>query len=112
MESRGEQLGRQRFVLLRYISGKAGHGQGRALLLLMEDGGGLRIYTEKQWESGLDAGEREYLRELMKDWRGAGADRVPGLLDELAELTVGPLRTVESGWADAEKLARLVERFG
>jgi hypothetical protein len=110
MESGNEQPIRQRFVLLRYFSLKAGLGQGTDVLLVAA-GDELRIYTEKQWESDLDAGEREYLRELMKDWRGAGADRVGAILDELAELSVGPLRAVESGVADAEKLSLLVERF-
>jgi hypothetical protein len=108
MESGIEQPLRQRFVLLRYISGQAGQA---ALVLLVEDGGGLKIHTEERWEPGLDADEREYLRELMKDWRGARGDRVAAILDELGELSVGPLRAVESGMADTEKLARLMEPF-
>ena len=110
METRGEQPGRQRYVLLGYISGQESDGRGAALLL-MEDGGELRVYADKRWECGLDVDEREYVRELLKDWREAGAERVGAILDELAELSVGPLRAVESGWADAERLAQMVERF-
>ena len=80
-------------------------------MLLVEDGGGLKIHTEERWEPGLDADEREYLRELMEDWRGGSGERVAAILDELAELSVGPLRAVESGWADAGKLMRLMEPF-
>ena len=42
---------------------------------------------------------REYLWELLRDWRSA-AD-VAGLLDELAQLSIGHLRTVETGLLDA-----------
>ncbi|MGC8549405.1 MAG: hypothetical protein ACP5M4_06870 [Acidobacteriaceae bacterium] len=111
MESRMEPRGRQRYVLLRYMPGESGRGQRSALVLLTEDGGELKIFAEGRWESGLDAGEREYLRELMKDWRGARGDRVDAVLDELAELSVGPLRMVEAGVADAGTLARLMELF-
>ena len=111
MESGIGQPLRQRYVVVRYISGEAGQEQRTELLLLVEDGGTLKIHIKEGWESGFEPAEREYLRELMKDWRDASGDRVDAVLDELAELSVGPLRTVEAGVADAGKLARLMEPF-
>ncbi len=109
METGIDQPLRRRYVLLRYNSGQDDHGA--ALVLLVEEGGELKIYTEEQWEAGLDESGREYLRELMKDWRGARGERVAAILEELAELSIGPLRTVESGVADTGKLMRLMEPF-
>lgn len=87
------------------------NGCSQPSIVMSTGGGGLKVYAEERWESGLGAGEREYLSELMKDWRGARGERAAAILDELAELSVGPLRRVEAGVADAAQLARLMEPF-
>ena len=77
-------------------------------LLVAFDGVGLEIVVPFAWQSGVATGDREYLEELMTDWQGMAADEIPGLLQQLSELSIGPLRAVESGVLDSRKRDRLL----
>lgn len=98
-----------RFVLLCYNPGQENAG---IPVLILEDGPGLKVHVPPNWHAGLDANDREYLSELMSDWEEADSERVPGILRELSELSVGPLRLRDSGIADEPRRVDLLRNAG
>jgi len=76
-------------------------------VLIVEGEASLEVRLPINWKNGLHADDRDYLAELISDWQEAEADRMHGILDELSELCVGPLRARESGLADATRRAEL-----
>jgi hypothetical protein len=61
------------------------------------DRGHIQVTIKVGWEADFDPEEVEYLTELMRDWEDAETDRIPAIMGELAELSVGPLRTQRVG---------------
>jgi hypothetical protein len=70
-------------------------------ILVARKGTSLEVSLPAGWDATLSAEDREYLSELVSDWRNAKGDSVPVILRELAQLAVGPLRTVESNLLDS-----------
>jgi len=98
------------FVYLRFSPrSAAGPESGIPLLVALKDAT-LEVFIRSGWEDGVAAEDREYLEELMSDWRKLSAGAIPGLLEQLAELSVGPLRAIESGILDARKRTQLLEQ--
>jgi hypothetical protein len=71
---------------------------------------GLEVAIRRGWETAVDAEDREYLTGLMADWSGAVADEIPDLLQQLAELSIGPLQAVESGSMDSKRRDMLLDQ--
>lgn len=105
------QPGTHRFVLLRFGPEQEERPQAAIPLLIVQTGGKLSVHIEPQWESGFDRNDREYLSGLLDDWSDASEKEIPAILDQLSELSIGPLRAVESGVADSERLRTLLRQF-
>lgn len=69
-------------------------------ILVVRNGPSLEVSLPANWQEQLSGGDREYVSELVNDWRSANADSIPLLLRELSQLAVGPLRTIESNLLD------------
>lgn len=96
------------FVLLDY---RPGHGAGTGIpVLVMSGRSSVEVSVRREWEHGLAEAERDYLAELMREWRETEAAEIPELMRELAEISVGPLRTMEWGTADSGRRAALLQR--
>lgn len=105
------QHGQRRYVLLRFAPDRKGRSDTAIPLLLVQSAGKLNIHLVSQWESRVDPKDREYLTGLLDDWRAASAKAIPAILDQLSELSIGPLQAVESGIADPERLRTLLQQF-
>ena len=69
-------------------------------ILVVRSGPALEVSLPANWDAGLSPEDREYVSELINDWRNAQADCVPAILRELSQLAVGPLKTQESNLLD------------
>jgi hypothetical protein len=76
-------------------------------LLVIQNGPALEIVIRPDWHEGLGSEDREYLTELIGDWRRTTAAEIPALLQALGELSMGPLRTLESGATNSERFRAL-----
>jgi hypothetical protein len=77
---------------------------------VIQNGPALEIAIRPGWQEGLGSEDCEYLAELMGDWRRTNSMEMPALLQALAELSIGPLRTIESGLIDSERRGVLVKQ--
>jgi len=72
----------------------------------------LRLSILPDWESKVASEDREYLVELMDDWRLRAAAEPGELFDHVAAVTVGPLTPTESGIdGPDERLLQIVRTF-
>jgi hypothetical protein len=83
------------FVLLAYAPDGRTVGARSIPVLVLQRGPTVEVLLPPKWDAGMGLGSREYLSELIRDWEG-GSD-ADSLIRELSELSVGPLRTVETG---------------
>jgi hypothetical protein len=99
------------FVHLRYSPrwSDAGHPSGIPLLVI-QAGPGLEIVIRPDWHKGVLPDDQEYLTELMDDWRNATPAEIPTLLESLSELSIGPLKSIESGLVDLERRSALIKQ--
>lgn len=103
--------GQHRFVFLHFVSGSDEGFREPIPLLIVHGNGKLQIHIAANWESRLNKMDRDYLDGLQNDWRNASTKEIPAILDQLAELSVGPLRTVEAGTAGADMLNELLQQL-
>lgn len=80
-------------------------------LLVFQDGVRLRVAISPDWGHGLLPLDREYLTELMLDWSRLGPDEIIATLEQLKELSIGPLRVIQSGIADRKRLSVMMQRL-
>ena len=100
-----------RYVLLRFSPPDSRQIHASIpLVVLQESQSRLQTYIQAGWDQHLRRTDREYLLELIADWHNA--TNIPGLLDELSELSIGPLVSVESGLLDAVKRDKLMSVVG
>lgn len=98
------------FVLLQY-SPDSVFGQDSGLwILVLQEGSQLAVYQRNNWENGLTDEARHYLSDLITYWREAPPDAVSPILEELGELSVGPLQAIESGVLEDERRIALKAR--
>jgi hypothetical protein len=96
-----------RFVQLSYsIDSKGEPGVGIPLLLF-HDHDELRIAVPDGWERGMAPLHREYLAEMIADWKQLSIEDVKPTLDQLSEFSTGPLKVVASGTETMERLAAM-----
>lgn len=67
------------------------------LVLDSNDGGPLQVWAPPDWKLRVDAEDRNYLSDLMHEWRTTGPREIPALLDELSRQSHGPLRVSNRG---------------
>lgn len=99
-----------RFVLLRFVGSENGIARPSTLLAAIQNGHGLTIEISPGWRSGLEATDAEYLGDLLAEWAEKPLDEIPALLEQLSELSIGPLGVVEAGIADEQKVKHLLEQ--
>lgn len=96
-----------RFVRLSYAPGPGKETPRKILVLVFEQDEKLHVVIRSGWEEGISALDREYLSELMADWKACGAEDITPTLDQLAELSIGALRTISSGALELSQIASL-----
>lgn len=99
------------FIRLYYYTGSDPSDGARLPLLVVGNQSGIEVVIAPNWQENLDLESREYLEGLIADWRSLDSGQIPALLRQISELSMGPLRAVESGVTDAEGRVRLVGEF-
>lgn len=99
-----------RFVRLSYASGPGKETPRKIPVLVFEQDEKLHVVIRSGWEEGISALDREYLSELMADWRCLASGDIAATLDQLAELSIGPLRATSSGVMKPSQIASLSRR--
>lgn len=97
------------FVKLAYWSDD---GKGELTLFLFHQPAGIEISVRPDWQSQVSNSARAYLGELMEDWRDTPPEETSLLMQELAELSTGPLRCVDSGEVAMEERAAMLRTAG
>jgi hypothetical protein len=96
------------YVFLEYIPTSREELRKRVFVFVSQDRASLELFIRPQWDDGMEAEHRDYLIELMKDWSKTPSEGIPSLLEQLSELSIGPLRTIESGILDQKERDRLI----
>jgi len=96
------------YVFLKYVPTSYEESKHRIFVFVNQDRGALEIFIRPEWDKGMEVWDRDYLAELMKDWSEIPSEEIPGLLDQLAGLSIGPLQAIESGILDEKKRERLI----
>lgn len=97
------------FVYLGYAPRSSGATNGISLLVIQK-GLALEVVIRHDWRKGLESEDGEYLAELMDDWRRTIPAKIPALLESLSQLSIGPLRTLESGLLDPARKSALIQK--
>ena len=71
-------------------------------------GAQLRFHLHPGWPSVFGERESAYLTALLSDWQDESMDQ-NDLFDELASLSVGPLRLSRSGSCEEEELTQVID---
>jgi hypothetical protein len=79
-------------------------------VLILFNGKALQVIVPPAWQQEFGADDREYLTEMIKDWGRKPTAEIPELMRELAELSVGSLRAMESGHVESDDRANLIQR--
>jgi hypothetical protein len=79
-------------------------------VLILFNGKALQVIVPPAWQQKFGADDREYLTEMIKDWGRKPTAEIPELMRELAELSVGSLRAMESGHVESDDRANLIQR--
>lgn len=67
------------------------------VLFLRYENGALTVFSHQDWQKIVQREDREYVRDLLQDFKER-ADRTPdALLQQVASLSVGPLVTYAAG---------------
>ena len=96
------------YVFLKYVPTSYEESKQRVFVLVNQDRGSLELFVRPGWEMGMEAEDRDYFAELMKDWSETPSEEIPSLLEQLAELSIGPLQAIESGNLDKKRRQRLI----
>ena len=99
------------YVLLRFVPRSGNIRQALELAVVIGQDAVLQIVIRHDWQTGLDAEDREYLADLMHDWTTMSSRRAPALLKQLSELSVGPLTVIDTGVATSESLRYLTHEI-
>jgi hypothetical protein len=94
--------------MLRYAPSSCSTAKSSIQVLVICDGRSLQIHTNRGWEHLLEPIEKEYLSELIAEWKLAAEEQIPDVFASLSELSVGPLIAVQSGSAGAAECLSLI----
>jgi hypothetical protein len=99
-----------RFVMLQFA--RPSNNMPVDLLIVdSKDGSPLQVWVHPEWEERVHPQDREYLSELMNEWRKANSAQIPAILDELSKQSYGPLRVIEQGQLSEVEGQALIKRF-
>jgi hypothetical protein len=98
------------YVLLRFVPRTGNISHALELAVVIGQDAVVEIVIRYDWQTGLDAEDREYLADLMRDWSTMSLRRPPALLRQLSELSVGPLTVLDTGVATSESLRCLTRK--
>lgn len=79
-------------------------------LIVLLDTNGVQVLLPPDWRNQVPPPRQSYMEELIADWIATPVDQGSALMAELAELSSGPLRCVESGTVTAEERTALEKR--
>ena len=92
------------FVRLEYSPGNSVSPAHAIPLAVVAKGSELRVAIVPGWRDMVDPQDCEYLDELIHEWRATPANEFQDLMRQLSELSIGPLRAVESGLGGADEV--------
>ena len=92
------------FVELTY---RSDDGKTELSLFIFHKLSGIEVSIQPDWRSRLTDSARSYLEGLMDDWRKTPPEETSLLMEEMVELSTGPLRCVGSGEVTTERMAWL-----
>lgn len=98
------------FVHLVYSPNPDHDGRNIPLLVIRKNER-IEVIIRPGWGADLAFATRQYLEDLLVDWRSATPDEIPALLQALSELSTGPLLPVQSGSGDSPAVHALIERI-
>jgi hypothetical protein len=85
------------------------------VLLLVQhvDHDGLKLRIAPEWTTLVEDADRDYLTEVLTDWKKRATSDPQGLFNQIATLSVGPLvvRQVGSRLSESPYLLDLVKDF-
>jgi hypothetical protein len=96
------------YVLLRFLPCSEAAEKPVALAAIFHQNIVPLVMIRHDWQTGLDANDREYLIEFMDEWTRTPPNRVLALFRQLECLSIGPIRATVSGIATAEALEHLM----
>ncbi|HEX4036619.1 MAG TPA: hypothetical protein VHX37_01060 [Acidobacteriaceae bacterium] len=96
------------FVHLAYHSD--GDDRDTPTLTVFHDANGIRVLLHPDWRKQVPPPLQPYIEELIADWTATPLDQRPVLMAELAELSTGPLRCLESGNVTEKERTALEKR--
>ncbi|HTW46898.1 MAG TPA: hypothetical protein VMD92_03055 [Acidobacteriaceae bacterium] len=95
-----------RFALLIFQPRNAGENFSFPILIL-ERNNFVEVHVASNWEQKCDSEDREYLAELMEDWKRVPPGETSLLIEQLSELSIGPLLATKSGTSDEAHVSAL-----
>lgn len=96
-----------RFVLLRFQPLDPSSGGLSFPILLIAQNDAVQVVVQPEAEQKCAPEDRQYLSELIEDWRRARPSEFPVLFEQLSELSMAPLVAQDFGTADERKAAAL-----
>ncbi|HZU10645.1 MAG TPA: hypothetical protein VFA02_12150 [Pseudacidobacterium sp.] len=71
----------------------------------------MRIIRPVEWPDGITLRHREYLDGLIEDWSQTPPSQLSLLLDQLSELSTGPLRSAGHGQCASGQIDAVTAEF-
>ena len=99
------------FVHLRYFSSPDFEAEPGISVLITRNGKALDVAIRPDWKRHVDPKDHDYVESMISDWQRATAVEIPQVIKTIAEMSLGPLRVVESGRVLAEKQSELIKRI-
>jgi len=96
------------FVHLRYFSAPDPDARPGISILVACAVSTVEVIVRPDWKRHIDSKDHEYVALMLEDWRQTSDEAAVGLMEALAEMSLGPLRAVESGRFTPEKRSVLV----
>lgn len=76
-----------------------------------ESDGSLKITRLAKWPDQISEEHREYMDALVEGWEQTSPSRISLLLEQISQLSIGPLRVAESGYCSPEELQSMASGF-
>lgn len=103
----GQQLS---FVHLRYFAAPGPDAEPGISILVVSTAGAIEVIVHPDWKRHVDPRDHEYVELMVRTWQKRTQNEAPGLMEDLAEMALGPLRAVDSGPITPEKRSALISQ--
>ena len=91
----------QSFCALEYrpdeFEDAVGQSQNILIFVLFSGSGNLSVLVRPDWPRFVEERDREYIAEILRDFKDRGSSDPEGLFRHISSLSVGPLRTYALG---------------